>query len=183
MVAVSFAEKFQRALASAGLTKYALAKASGVSESQLGKVERGDVVPTDENLVKLAPHLRVSAQQLIDWANEHRARRTIGDEAFERIIALHGGRVHQVEEAPAFNPFAALAGDEPPALDDQELAAVAELATLVGDLTAYSPAYRPNGQGWRQPAGARLAALMAMVEEAREDAARAKQASPTRGTA
>jgi transcriptional regulator with XRE-family HTH domain len=174
-----FGEKLRDWRKAHGVSSKALIKDSGLDGGNLGAIERGARRPSDTNLEALAKVEQLGAQ--VERLRAWRAADDIAEDLHllvpwaPELLGLPVQQEAPANETPAFNPFAALAGDEPPPLDDQELAAVAELATLVGDLAAYSPAYRPNGQGWRQPAGARLSALRAMVEEAREDAVRAKQ--------
>lgn len=78
----SFGDKIRAAReAKPGLTKYKLAKDAGVSESLLGRWERGDVVPSDEALEKLAPHLGIALEHLNDWAKLERIENEAGDAA------------------------------------------------------------------------------------------------------
>lgn len=69
----SFASRFRAALeAKPELTKYRLAQLSGVNESQIGKIERGKSLPSEETLLKLAPHMGVDLPELLAWAAEER---------------------------------------------------------------------------------------------------------------
>lgn len=75
-----------------GLTKYKLAKDSGVSESLIGKIEMGKTVPEEETLKKVSPHLRVPLVALLDWAQEERERRAFGDDEADDLQRARDAR-------------------------------------------------------------------------------------------
>lgn len=67
-----FGQKLARAIEVAGLTKYKLAKLSGVSDAHLTNLTSGKRDPTDDIMQKLAPHLGVPLKDLRLWADlEH----------------------------------------------------------------------------------------------------------------
>lgn len=64
MTIQAFGEYLQSLIDARGLTKYRLAQLSGVNETLLGKIVRGDRNATDDILNKIGPHLGVSYDEL-----------------------------------------------------------------------------------------------------------------------
>lgn len=58
------AEELKRLRAQTGLTAYKVAQLAGVPRSNLSEFESGKLIPTDDALAKLAPHLGASAAEL-----------------------------------------------------------------------------------------------------------------------
>ena len=56
--------KLTEARKAGGYTKYRLAKLSGVSQSFIGKIEKGTENPSSETLEKLANALKISIKDL-----------------------------------------------------------------------------------------------------------------------
>lgn len=74
---------FRQAREARGLTKYRLAKESGVSESLVGKIEAGKTVPEEETLKKLEPVLGLPVSEMKAWAELDR----LGGEKLETMVA------------------------------------------------------------------------------------------------
>lgn len=94
---LTFGEHLHKTLVERGLTKYRLWKLSGVSESLLGRIERGEREPTDEVLRKLAgvQELGVPYAQLRAWADTD----LLGEERLTEVWRLSGGWLAKVEAA------------------------------------------------------------------------------------
>lgn len=58
-----------------GLTQIELGKKCGMADSQIGAYERGEVVPKEKNIRRIAEALGVS-YEIITTVNEQRSRRT-----------------------------------------------------------------------------------------------------------
>lgn len=65
-VAAAFGSAIREARASAGVSQEALALASGVERSYLGRIERGQSMPTLAVVLKLARALKISSGDIVE---------------------------------------------------------------------------------------------------------------------
>lgn len=72
MTELSFGARLSAAREAKGITKYRLAKETGLSQAYVGQLEAGSYKPSDEVISKIAHVLGVSVEQLTAWADEDR---------------------------------------------------------------------------------------------------------------
>lgn len=87
-----FGERLQTAIEKAGMTKYRLAKETGISQVQIGRLVSGERDATSEAVEKIAPVLGISTDEMQAWADADR----LGDVGLERIR-------HYILQEPTIN--------------------------------------------------------------------------------
>lgn len=136
MAATLFSKQLTLLLARLGMTKYRLARLSGLSPSYVGFLASGDRSPSVEALKKLAPVLQVDLDELKAWVEASRLGET-GLEGLRRHLHLDAGGPQSVIGAllGAMTAFAGcLAADDPAETGaiDALLAALREATGAVG---------------------------------------------------
>lgn len=61
-----FQEKFREIIQSRNLTPYKIAKDTGISQGLMAEYNRGEKIPTVNNLIKIANYLEVSIDYLLE---------------------------------------------------------------------------------------------------------------------
>lgn len=64
-----FTEKFRHILQETNITAYKVAKETGISQGLMAEYNRGEKIPTVNNLVKIADYLNVSIDYLLGRTN------------------------------------------------------------------------------------------------------------------
>lgn len=64
-----FTEKFRHILQETNTTAYKVAKETGISQGLMAEYNRGEKIPTVNNLVKIADYLNVSIDYLLGRTN------------------------------------------------------------------------------------------------------------------
>ena len=84
--------RLEQALEVAGMTKYRLAKLTGISQVQIGRLASGERDATPDAVQAIAPHLGLSVEEMQAWADADR----LGDQGIERLeryVLQQEGRV------------------------------------------------------------------------------------------
>lgn len=70
-----FTERFKQLIQTKSLTPYRIAKETGISQGLMAEYNRGEKIPTVNNLVKIADYLDCSVDYLLGRTDDPEVRR------------------------------------------------------------------------------------------------------------